>query len=186
MGMRHYFSEGIESRTKDERILNVIRESEAGFVGTTEVMNDEDVDLKYDAVKNRLEDLEESGRVRSKMVGDANNGTLAWYLDEQERERPVNPENYWSANIIGEIRKVAEMWIKWGRNVAVAAMMLLVVSLSTEVFGMQVGVLSPSFAGAWSYKFAIAGFAVVAFGGAVMWGSNVTELVIERNSSLAD
>jgi len=120
------------------------------------------------------------------VVGDPDEGTLAWYLNGQERERPVNPDNYWAANIIGKTRVVAGAWIKWGRNVAVAAMMLLVVSLSTDIFGVQVDVLSPSVAGTWSYKFAIAGFAVVVLGGAVMWGSNVTEAVIERNSSPAE
>jgi hypothetical protein len=98
----------------------------------------------------------------------------------------VNPDNYWAANIIEKTRVIAGMWIRVGRNVAVAAMMILLVSLSTDIFGVQVDVLSPSFAGAWGYKFAIAGFAVVALGGAVMWGSNVTETVIEWNSSSAD
>lgn len=186
MGVRDYFTEGVESRIVDEKILNVIRESDAGFVGTTEVVNNEDIGLKYDAVKRRLDKLESAGRVHSKVVGDPDNGTLAWYLDESERDRPVNPENYWAACICEVACGWGSVYVRGGSIVAVAAMMLLVVSLSTEVFGVSIRVLAPSIAGRWGYKFALAGFAIVALGGLVKLGSTVTEIVVERNSSPAE
>lgn len=59
-------------------------------MGITEVADDEQVDLKSDAVRNRLDDLEDNGCVHKKRLGHPERGNLAWYLAENERDQPVS------------------------------------------------------------------------------------------------
>jgi len=184
MGIKDYLDEKKEERITDEKILNVIRESEAGFVGTTEVSNDDRIDLKEGAVRNRLEDLEDDGRIHQKRIGHPERGNLAWYLAEGERERPVSAERYWLARVCEEGRAISGNVLRIGGVVAVAGMMTLMLSISADVFGLQTAILQPSTAGSVGFALAIAGFTNVTIGGGFKLGLSITETVVTRRSSL--
>jgi hypothetical protein len=183
MGVRDYFTHEIDGRVTDEKILNVIRESDAGFVGTTEVSDDPRIEIGEDAVRNRLTKLEEVERAHSKRVGHPERGNLAWYLAESERQRPVNPDRYWLARVCEEGRGIGGNILRIGGVVALAGMMMVMLSLSANMLSLQVEVLQPSTAGAVGFALAAAGFANVAIGGAMKLGLSITETVVSRRSS---
>lgn len=183
MGVRDYFTHEVEDRVTDENILNVIRESDAGFVGTTEVSDDQRVGIGEDAVRNRLTKLENANRVHSKRVGHPERGNLAWYLAEGERQRPVNPDRYWLARVCEEGRYIGGNILRIGGVAALAGMMMLMLSVSADLFSLQIKVLQPSTAGAVGIALAAAGFANVAIGGAMKMGLSITEAVVSRRSS---
>ncbi|WP_410766418.1 hypothetical protein [Haloferax sp. DFSO60] len=183
MGIKDYLSEKKENRIIDEKILNVIRESKAGFVGTTEVSDDERIDLKEDAVRNRLENLEDEGRIHQKRIGHPERGNLAWYLAEDERKRPVSAERYWFARVCEEGRTVSENVLRVGGIAALAGMMMITLSISADVYGLQFALLQPSLAGKVGFGLAIAGFANVAVGGGLKVGLSLTETAVTRKSS---
>lgn len=183
MGVKDYLHEKKEARITDEKILNVIRESDAGFVGTTEVSDDERIELKEDAVRNRLEDLEDEGRVHQKRIGHPERGNLAWYLVEDERERPVSAERYWFARACEEARAISGNVLRIGGVVALAGMMTIMISISADMFGLQSALLQPSAAGSVGFALAIAGFANVTIGGGLKVGLSLTEAFVSRRSS---
>ncbi|WP_323674760.1 hypothetical protein [Halorubellus sp. PRR65] len=183
MGVREYLNEKKEGRITDERILNVIRESKAGFVGTTEVSNDERVDLKEDAVRNRLEDLEEEGRIHQKRIGHPERGNLAWYLADDERERPVSAERYWFARVCEEGRVISGNVLRIGGVAALAGMMMILLSISAELFDLQFALLQASTAGSVDFALAIAGFSNVMIGGGFKFGLSLAEESVTRKSS---
>jgi len=183
MVVRDYLADKKEERITDELILNVIRESEAGFVGTTEVSDDERIGLKEGAVRNRLDGLEEDGRVHKKRLGHPERGNLAWYLADEERERPVSAERYWVARACEEGRAISGNVLRIGGIVALAGVMTLMLSISADVFGLQIAVLQPSTAGSIGFALAAAGFANVALGGLFKLGFKLTETAIARRSS---
>jgi DNA-binding Lrp family transcriptional regulator len=183
MGVKDYLNDKKEERITDEKILNVLRESEAGFVGTTEVSDDERIDLKEGAVRNRLEDLEEDGRVHQKRIGHPERGNLAWYLADDERERPVSADRYWLARVCEEGRAISGNLLRIGGVVALAGMMAVMLSISADLYGIQAAFLQPSTAGSVGYALAAAGFANVAIGGGFKFGLSLTEKLVTRQAS---
>jgi len=183
MGVRDHLTKKKEERITDEKILNVIRESEAEFVGTTEVSDDERVEIKEDAVRNRLDDLEDEGRIHKKRLGHPERGNLAWYLADEERERPVSAERYWLARVCEEGRAISGNVLRIGGLVALAGMMTVMLSISADLFGLQAAVLQPATAGSVGYALAAAGFANVAVGGAFKFGLSLTETIVTRRST---
>jgi hypothetical protein len=186
MVVRDYLADKKEERITDELILNVIRESEAGFVGTTEVSDDERIGLKEGAVRNRLDDLEDEDRVHKKRLGHPERGNLAWYLADEERERPVSAERYWLARVCEEGRAISGNILRIGGVVALAGMMTLLLSISADASGIQIALLQPSTAGTVGYALAVAGFANVALGGVLKFGLSFTETAITRQSAPAN
>lgn len=183
MGVKNYLKEKKEGRITDEKILNVIRESDAGFVGTTEVSDDDRIGIKEGAVRKRLATLEEEGRVHRKRLGHPERGNLAWYLADDERDRPVSAERYWVARVCEEGRAISGNVLRIGGIVALAGMMTLMLSISADIFGLQVAILQPSTAGSVGFALAAAGFANVALGGAFKFGLHLTETVVTRRSA---
>jgi hypothetical protein len=183
MGIKDYLNEKKENRITDEKILNVVRESEAGFVGTTEVSDDDRIDLKEDAVRNRLDDLRNKDRVRQKRIGHPERGNLAWYLAENERKRPVSAERYWLARACEEGQAISGTVLRIGGVVALAGMVTLMVSISADLSGVQSALLQPSIAGTAGFASAIAGFANVTIGGGLKLGLRLTETAVTHQSS---
>ncbi|QIO25552.1 hypothetical protein [Haloarcula sp. JP-L23] len=183
MVVRDYLAEKKEERITDEKILNVIRESDAGFVGTTEVSDDERLEIQEGAVRNRLDDLEDDGRVHKKRLGHPERGNLAWYLADDERERPVSADRYWLARLCEEGREISGNVLRIGAVVALAGMMTVMLSISADLYGLQMAVLQPSTAGSVGFALAAAGFANVALGGLFKFGFNLTETIVTRRST---
>lgn len=183
MAIHDYLETDVEDKRVDEKILNVIRRSDAGFVGTTEVSDEPTVDLKEDAVRKRLETLEEKGRICQKRIGHPEYGNLAWYLDEDERHRPVNPDIYWAAQACEAGRITGQSCLTIGGVTALAGMMLVMMSLGAQMLNLQFTLLNPSMSGSYGFAAAIAGFFSVFFGGILKFGSSVTESIVERRAS---
>jgi hypothetical protein len=76
--------------------------------------------------------------------------------------------------------------LRIGGIVALAGVMTLMLSISADVFGLQIAVLQPSTAGSIGFALAAAGFANVALGGLFKLGSKLTETAITRRSSPAN
>jgi hypothetical protein len=185
MGVRDYLEEKKQERITDEKILNVIRDSEAGFVGTTEVSESEPVDLKEDAVRNRLENLEDDGRVHKKRVGHPERGNLAWYLAEEERERPVSPNNYWLARACQEGQHISSNVFRIGAVIALAGIVSVMLAITTNLFAIGSGIVRSEILLTFGYALVGGGFANIALGGLSKFALLTTEKRIINKGSPA-
>ncbi|MCF2165369.1 hypothetical protein KVP04_00505 [Halobacterium salinarum] len=182
MSLREHLTLNREEKRVDEEILNVIRESNAGFVGTTEVSDSPGVDREEDTVRNRLWGLEEEGRVHVKRIG--NDGNLAWYLSEDERQDPVNPDIYWAARICEEGRGVGTVVLRIGVLCALTGFLLMMLALTADIAGVQLEIVSAVGAAYLGYIVAGAGAVNVFVGGGIKWGVSIMENVIERRAEV--
>ncbi len=62
---------------------------------------------------------------------------------------------------------------------------MIVLSLSADLYSLQIELLQPSMAGTVGYALTLAGFANVALGGALKFGLSITETIVSRRSSPA-
>lgn len=185
MSLQDHISLDREESRIEEQILNVIRRSDAGFVGTTEISDSPTVDRGEDSVRDTyLPQLEEKNRVKKKRLGDPENGNFAWYLPEGERKRPVNPDIYWIARLSERGRQVGTNVFRIGGLLALTGFMLLMMSLTADMAGVQAGLLSPKTAGAIGYAVAGGGFANIFVGGLLKWGLTITEKIAERRATV--
>ena len=175
MGVKNYLEEKKQERITDEKILNVIRESEAGFVGTTEVSDTDQIDLKEDAVRNRLAALEDDGRVHKKRLGHPERGNLAWYLAEDERERPVSPDNYWLARACQEGQAISKNVFRVGAVFALAGIISVMLAITTDLYGVGSEFLQAELLLSVGYALAAAGFANIGLGGLSKFALFTTE-----------
>lgn len=183
MGVRDYLEEKKQERITDEKILNVIRESEAGFVGTTEVSESEPVDLKEDAVRNRLENLEDDGRVHKKRLGHPERGNLAWYLADEERDRPVSPDNYWLARACQEGQDISSNVLRVGVVIGLAGVVSVMLAITSNLYGVGTGMVRADILLTVGYALAGAGFANIGLGGLSKFALLTTEKRIIKQGS---
>ncbi|UWG49171.1 hypothetical protein HSRCO_3030 (plasmid) [Halanaeroarchaeum sp. HSR-CO] len=183
MSIQDHISLDREESRIEEEILNVIRRSDAGFVGTTEISDSPTVDRGEDSVRETyLPRLEDKNRVSKKRIGDPENGNLAWYLPEGERKRPVNPDIYWAARISEGGRDIGTTVLRIGGLLALTGFMLLMMSLTADIAHLDLAILTPSTAGYLGYILAGMGFANLFVGGVLKWGLTVLEQIIERRA----
>jgi len=186
MSLKDRISLNPEEKRVDQEILNVIRRSEAGFVGTTEISDSDTVPRSEDTVRERLRTLEEDEKVASKKIGHPERGNLAWYIPEGQRQRPVNPDIYWVARVCEEGRVIGSWVLKTSLWITIGAFMLLLMGLYANVVGYQSNIVNAATAGHYGLLLAGAGFADMLFGGVLMWGFVVLEAVIERRATTDD
>lgn len=74
----------------NEELLNVVREKGNPGVGTGDIVDE--VDLGFDAVRDRMHGMEAEGRVTHDTIGSEGDYSFVWYLAESERDAPVNPD----------------------------------------------------------------------------------------------
>lgn len=78
-------SPGRPQEVTDEELLNVIRQSEKEEIPTPDVADADDIPIDTERVRQRLKQLKEEGRVKSRMIGQ----TQIWWLSELETNAPV-------------------------------------------------------------------------------------------------
>lgn len=75
----------------DEQLLNVLRTNERIAMGTQEIADC--IGMSRQGVENRLNALEQAGRVRSEKIG----GVLVWDLHPEERREQVHQKSIGSS-----------------------------------------------------------------------------------------
>jgi len=171
-----------EDRRIDEQILNEIRLSEAGFVGTTEISESERVERETDTVRERLKELEEDGRVNKKRIGHPERGNLAWYLPEDSRQEPVNTDIYWAVQVAEGARGIGHNVLIIGAIAALFGVLLMVTGLFAIITDFQLVFLSGGRAAGYGLALSAAGAANVLVGGGMKFGSVISERVLDKRA----
>ena len=90
---------GRSPEVTDEELLNVIRRSDNTEVPTKDIVDDPSITIEYEAVRIRLNQLENENRVSSRSAG----RMRMWELGELETDEPVREpamaKAYWWSNL---------------------------------------------------------------------------------------
>lgn len=155
----------------DERILNVLRESNRIAMGTQEIADM--VGMSRQGVENRLDDLELENRVRSEKIG----GVLVWDLHPDERRDVVPPEIDRLAHVFDQIRDQFAMTRRLGMYILLTGFALIFTSLSTALATTPVDPFAETLL-VWGYGIAAGGGAAWFVGGGTQFATIVTEHVV--------
>jgi hypothetical protein len=170
----------------NEELLNIIREQDQRGVGTSEIVSEID-GLKQDAVRNRLRGLEAEDRVESDTVGSEDDFTFIWYLAENEREEPVNPDLTRLVDNCEQFKFIGRKGITGAKYVGQSGMLIIILTLTTLVEGLQLPGIDPSVLLYAGWLSVVVAAAIGAGSGALIYLSVVTEWVgeqlVERESA---
>lgn len=153
----------------DEQILNIFRKSSRVGIGTQELADV--VGMSRQGVKNRLDDLEDEGRVRSEKIGDV----LVWDLHPDERGEVVPPEINRLVHAFEKVRDQIGLTRRVGEYFLLTGFALIFTSLSTALTTTPIDPLAD--------LLLVVGYATAA-GGGVAWaiggGAQLAVFVTER------
>jgi hypothetical protein len=126
----------------NEEILNVIRESNKRGIGTSEIV--EVVDLGADAVRDRLHGLAAGGRVESETIGSEDDYNFVWYLAEDERTQPVNPDIARLVDWCEHTKSIGETTLEAAKFIGLGGVVVIILTLSAVVEGFPLGGFDPT------------------------------------------
>ena len=144
----------------NEELLNTIREHHPEPVGTGDIVKK--VELKSDAVRDRLKEMEERGRVEFAVIGSENDYTYVWYLADDERREPVNPEIDRIVELLERLKEWGRGLESVGRDIVWASLTLVVLTIGLSSQDISLPALKNDLLIMLGLGFALGGVAVVA------------------------
>lgn len=164
-----YLSSDENRDVPSEAILNVLRRHDGPVLGTSDIADE--IEMSGTGTKNRLEELEDEGRVVSQRVGN----NLVWGLHPDERQKPVEPRIDRLVRSFDEIRETFKVTRFLGIAILLTGFALMFLGLTADVTATSLAVISPSKLVAYGYAVAAAGGAAWAIGGAITYGTSIAE-----------
>jgi len=162
----------------NEIILNVIRKSEGRGIGTSEIV--ESVNLKHDAVRDRLRGMEAEGLVESETIGSSQDYTLIWFLAEGVRTEPVNPGLINLVQKCELIKRFGNIISRTGTVGAVAGAFTVIFVLTLIVQGINLPGMNRNFGLFMGWVFVILAGGVYVLGNVLISVSILAEWLGER------
>lgn len=162
----------------NEVLLNVIRQSEKRGLGTSAIVID--VDLEHDAVRDRLHGLEAEGRVESETIGSEDDYDFVWYLADNERTKPVDPEIDRLVRWCEWTKDTGDVVLDTAKQIGLAGLAIVMLSLTAAAESLTLGGVNPSFLLIIGWATVIGAAGAGAAGGGLIYASGVAEWVGKR------
>lgn len=137
MSLADHLKTDTDLNPSNETILNIIRESDKRGVGTSEIVDA--VNLGADAVRNRLHGLEAEGRVESETIGSAKDYDFVWYLADNERTKPVNPDIAHLVDSCEQVKYIGRHMNKTAELIGKAGVTVMVLALTAMALEISLG-----------------------------------------------
>lgn len=163
------FSTNENTDVANEEVLNVLRRNEDLVMGTTSIA--ESIGMSRQGAQNRLEDLEEVGRVKSQKVG----RTLVWGLHPEERQEPIPPEIDRLVRVLERTRHLFGPTKFIGGVVSIVGFLLIYLGLTGSLMSLTFPTVSNGTMIGLGWILVGVGGAMLLIGGSVIYGSLVTE-----------
>lgn len=169
MTIWNLFSTEKDTDVANEEILNVLRRNEDLVMGTTSIA--ESIGMSRQGAQNRLEKLEEAGRVKTQMVG----RTLVWGLHPDERQQPVPPEIDRLVLVLERIRRLLAPTKFIGGVITIIGLLLIYFGLTGSLFSITFPTVRNSTIIGLGWVLVGVGGGMLLIGGSVVYGTHVTE-----------
>lgn len=169
MTLWDYLSTDEDRDVASEEILNVLRQSDELGVGTQEIADE--IGMSRQGTQNRLEELEENERVKSKKIGE----TWIWGLHPDERQETIQPEIDRLVYLLGELREGTRPTLALGGGIGFVGFSLIYMGLTGLFVSASHPLVENGLLTILGWAITGVGGTMLMLGGAVVVGTRVIE-----------